>query len=71
MSNFSLTGTQNTPKIPYGKSFGWTPYTLGGGQLIKLSDHPKMVKISSLSLVITQNLNSADRRFANLRYLRG
>ncbi len=31
MSNFSLMGTQNASKTPYGKSFGWTPYTLGGG----------------------------------------
>ena len=57
--SIGLTGRRKVETSAYGKSFGRTPYTLGGGQLIKLSDHPKMAKISSLSLVITQNLNSA------------
>jgi len=33
---FFLMGTQNRSKTPYGKDFGWTPPTPGGGGVISL-----------------------------------
>ena len=33
-----LTGMQKRETLPYGKSFGWTPYTLGGGGIRPYQD---------------------------------